>query len=112
MTPNDEVGDAPGTLPEAAANAISQLGEKELRAAIEYARSRLRRVHLDTPDQIDEESDDTILKVRDEDQYTVVIRQDPGLEKPSLYHVREEVRPDGESRLHWVYIGPVSEGVR
>ena len=111
MTSDDEDIEKPDILPQDASDAISDLGEEELRAAIEYARSRLRQVHLDTPDQVDEESDDSILKVRDEGLYTVVIRQDPGLKKPSLYHVREEVTSDGESRLHWEYIGPVSEDV-
>lgn len=106
----------PEDLPPEAVEVLDELNEAELRAAIDYARARKRDIHPRVTDQIEAHEGEELIRVEERDGYTEVVKKqlcsdgcDDCPHGPFLYHVREEQVPDGESQLHWTYIGIVQE---
>lgn len=107
---------APSTLPDEAVAVLDDLSEAELRAAIDYARDRLRFAHPSTVDQIEEQEGEAIDRIEKRNGYTEVVKRQPctkGCDDcphgPYLYHVHEEQHPDGSTHLHWTYLGRIKE---
>lgn len=103
----------PEALPEDAAKAISALNRPELRAAIDFAQRRDRYLRPEATNQIEPGPGEEIVRIEERPSHTLVAKLQPCADGcsdcphgPYLYHVREVTRPDGDSRLHWSYIGP------
>jgi hypothetical protein len=112
----DDQPEPPTVLPSEAVDVIDGLTESELRAVIEYARDRQEYLHTAAADKIEPGPGEEIVRVEERTGYTEVLKREPCGEEcedcphgPYLYHVREELHPDGETQLHWHYIGPVEE---
>lgn len=107
---------APSTLSKEAVAALDNLSETELRAAIDYARDRLRFIHPSTINRIEAQEGEEIVHIEERNGYTEVIKHQPCPETcnecphgPYLYHVHEEQHPDGSTHLHWSYLGRIRE---
>ena len=57
-----------------------------------------------------------IVRITEQEGYTEVVKREPCGNDcnecphgPYVYHVREETTPDGSTRLHWSFIGPVAD---
>ena len=116
MDGDSEVPAPPPNLPAELVELLDGLDETELQAAIDYAQARRRFVHSDVTDRIEARPGEEILRVEERDGYTEVLKRLPCAEGcadcphgPYLYHVYEEQRPEGGSRLHWTYLGRVRE---
>lgn len=64
------------------------------------------------PPEIEPQSGEDILRITEHEGYTEVVKKIPcgeGCDEcphgPYLYHVREETLPNGETELHWVFLG-------
>lgn len=95
---------------------LDDLSEAELRAVIDYAHDRQEFLHTGVADNIEPAPGEEIVSIDERAGYTEVIKREPCGEScedcphgPFLYHVREETRPDGDTKLHWHYLGPVDE---
>lgn len=106
---DDEGSDTTERLPDDLLAAVRTLDEGELRALIDFTQDRLREVHPAISDRIDENSHQEIVQVG-EGQAKVLrhepLEADDDREIPVLYLVTEESTPEGETRLHWTYLGP------
>lgn len=114
--PNNEPPVAPSTLPPDVIEALDQLNEAELRAAIDYTQERLRDIHPTITEQIEAAPGEEIIRIQERAGYTEVVKRQPCGQNcddcphgPYLYHVREEQRPEGGTHLHWVYLGRILE---
>lgn len=113
MTDEDQEPVPPEALPTEVADALSTLNRAELRAAIDFAQKRSQYLHPEVMDQIEPGTGEEIVRIEEQDSYTLVSKLQPCAEGcaecphgPYLYHVREVTRTDGDSRLQWSYIGP------
>lgn len=108
---NEEGFDATERLPDDLLGAVRSLDEGELRALIDFAQHRLREVHPAISDRIDENSHQEIVQA--EEGQAKVLRYEPldhdQQEVPVLYLVTEEPTPEGDTRLHWTYLGPAED---
>lgn len=93
---------------------LDELDEAQLRAVIDYARSRLRYVTPRVSDQIEPREGEEIVRIEERGGYIEVVKREPCAEgcedcphEPVLYHVRKERQPDGTTNLHWTYLGQV-----
>ncbi|QIB74451.1 hypothetical protein G3I44_09250 [Halogeometricum borinquense] len=116
---------------------LDELTLQELREVVRYAQQQMRerqgkREHQQRQEQhepserqesvsgrITAAPGEEILSVTERSEYTEIIKREPCGEHcsncphgPYLYHVYEETHPDGESSLHWVFLGHVSESLR
>lgn len=114
MGSNSEAPVPPEELPPDAVEILDDLNEDELRAAIDYAQARERSIHPGVTDQIEAQEGEELIRVEERSGYTEVVKKQPCFDGcddcphgPYLYHVREEQLPDGESKLHWTYLGIV-----
>ncbi|MFC7058335.1 hypothetical protein [Halovenus salina] len=108
--------EAPSLLSPALVETLDNLDEAELRAVIDYATERQDFLHTAVADNIEPGTGEEIVSIEEQVGYTEVIKREPcddGCDEcphgPFLYHVREETRPDGDTKLHWHYLGPVQE---
>ncbi|WP_254768465.1 hypothetical protein [Salinilacihabitans rarus] len=104
------------TLPDDVRETIDDLNEAELRAVIDYAQARRQEVHSTVTDRLEVGPGEEIVRAEERPGYTeVVVRltgeneSDDDAANRYLYHVREEPHVNGETRLHWEYIGRVRE---
>lgn len=106
----------PRGLSEDAVAIIDGMDEDGLRAVIEYAQERRRRVHTEITESIEAAPGEEIVRIEERPSYTEVIKKEPCGEDcaecphgPYLYHVREGKQQNGGAGLHWTYLGPVIE---
>lgn len=108
---DDEGSDTTERLPDDLLAAVRALDEGELRALIDFTQDRLREVHPAISDRIDENSHQEIVQA--EEGQAKVLRYEPldddQEEVPVLYLVTEESTPEGDTRLHWTYLGPAED---
>ncbi|WP_083861961.1 hypothetical protein [Halogeometricum pallidum] len=104
------------TLSEDLTTQLDGLTAQQLREVIEYAQWRLREMHQPVSRQIEAGPGEEILSVEDRPEYTKVVKREPCGDDcpdcphgPYLYHVYEEIHPDRESSLHWVFLGRLYE---
>jgi CO dehydrogenase/acetyl-CoA synthase alpha subunit len=115
MCSNGTAPDPPRPLSQDVVELLDDLDEGELRAVVDYARKRLAEVHPTVTEQIEARADEEIVRVKERDAYTEVVKrqycgEDCGeCPHPYLYHVTEERHTDGSTRLHWSYLGHVVE---
>lgn len=112
MSAEAQEPDPPDILPSDIADGLSRLDEEELRAAIDFAQKRRRHIHPDVTEQIEPAPGEEIVRIEEQSAYTLVSKRQPCAKScsecphgPFLYHVREVPRPDGETKLHWTYLG-------
>ncbi|MFC7156240.1 hypothetical protein ACFQPA_12385 [Halomarina halobia] len=106
-------GDDPA-LPEHLVTALDGLERHELREVVHYVQRRIRELQSPVSDEIEAAPGEEIITVEERPGYTEVIKREPCGEDcsdcphgPYLYHVYEEVKPDGSPSLHWVFLGRV-----
>lgn len=99
-------------LPDSLRARLDDLSEHHLREVVDYAQRRLRESHRPVSERIAAGPGEEIVTVEDRPEYTEVVKREPCGEHcsdcphgPYLYHVYEEVHPDGRSSLHWVFLG-------
>lgn len=93
---------------------LKGLQEHELREVVHFAQGRIRELQAPVSDTIEPAPGEEILSVEERPECTEVIKSEPCGEGcsecphgPYLYHVYEEVKPDGRTSLHWVFLGRV-----
>lgn len=106
----------PGRVPDALLDALDDLDPDGLRAVHEYVEERLAYVSTSVSDRIEAGPGEEIVDVREHDGYTLVSKRiacESGCSDcphgPYLYLVRAETRPDGDTSLHWSYVGRVRD---
>ncbi|WP_254534845.1 hypothetical protein [Halomarina litorea] len=116
MGADEESPVAPSTLPDEVLEHIDDLDESQLRAVIDYAQKRMRFVHPDVTEQIENRNGEEIVRIEERTGYTEVVKRQPCAEGcaecphgPFLYHVCEERSPDRPTSLHWTYLGRILE---
>ncbi|SFG35655.1 hypothetical protein SAMN04488063_1787 [Halopelagius inordinatus] len=102
------------SLPDELVTELNELQEHELREVVHLAQRRIRELQAPVSDKIEAAPGEEILSTEERAEYTEVIKSEPCGEGcsecphgPYLYHVYEEVRPDGRTSLHWVFLGRV-----
>jgi hypothetical protein len=112
----DDQPDPPSILPSEVVDVIDDLDEAELRAVLDYVHDRQEYVQTAVADKIEPAPGEEIVRIEERPGHTEVVKREPCGEDceecphgPFLYHVREEVRPDGETHLQWHYLGPTEE---
>lgn len=105
------------SLPEDLVAELEGLQLHELREVVHYAQGRIRELQAPVSDQIEAAPGEEIHSTEERPEYTEVIKSEPcgdGCSNcphgPYLYHVYEEVKPDGSASLHWVFLGRVFGG--
>ena len=109
---NEEGSDAAERLPDDLLAAVRALDEYELRTLLDVTQRRLREVHPAISDRIDRDDREDIVDVEEGDGVARVLRREAledSEDVPVLYLVTEERTPEGETRLHWTYLGPIQD---
>ncbi|WP_123622772.1 hypothetical protein [Halorubrum sp. CSM-61] len=113
MTRSSERPTPPEGLPREVIDALTNCTPEELRKAIVHAQELLH-FHGEAELPINAEANDDILRVKEHEGYTEVVKQfrcadgcDDCPHGPYLYHVTEEPHPDGSHKVHWSFMGPV-----
>lgn len=113
MTDSNEPLQYPEGLPKRLVDLLDRLDTTQLRAVSTYVDERLAHPHAPTANELNNDSNGTIVDVDVRDAYTLVWKQpsttDAETPDTSLYTVRKEPTPTGESTLRWTYIGDVRE---
>ncbi|WP_157972416.1 hypothetical protein [Saliphagus sp. LR7] len=116
MTEKDTEPAPPGALPATVIEMVNQLDDKELQTLIDYAQERYEYAHPSLSDQIEAASGEEIVRIEEYPEYTLVVKRQPCGKDcdecphgPFLYHVQEEPRFEGGTRLRWRYLGEVNE---
>ena len=116
MTSRSDGPERPERVSEALLDALDDLGSDGLRAVHEYIEERLAYVSTSVGDRIEAGPGEEIVDVREHDGYTLVSKRmdcESGCSDcphgPYLYLVRTETRPDGDTSLHWSYVGRVRD---
>jgi hypothetical protein len=101
----------PNGLPDEVATQLQELTAEELRKTIIHAQELLK-AEAERGPTIEPQPGEDILDVTEYDGYTEVVKRIPCGEDcsdcphgPYLYHVREETLPNGETELHWEFLG-------
>lgn len=107
-----EAPDPPANVPKALIEELDSLTTRELHSVIKYARSRVEYLETPIPDLIDPEDDEEIIRVEQNELYTVVVKGEnceEGCEEcphdPHVYVVTIEPELGGGRHLHWEDIG-------
>lgn len=94
---------------------IEALDPHQLRETIVYAQ-QLFAVREHPANNIEPLPGEEIVRIEDHGEYTEVVKRQScpeGCDRcphgPYLYHVTTERHPDGETSLHWQFIGQVKE---
>ncbi|RDI71612.1 hypothetical protein [Halopelagius longus] len=102
------------SLPDGLVAELEGLQLHQLREVVHYAQGRIRELQAPLSDKIEAAPGEEILATEERPEYTEVIKSEPCGEEcsdcphgPYLYHVYEEVKPDGRTSLHWVFLGRV-----
>ena len=113
MTRSSERPTPPEGLPSEVIDALTDCTPEELRKAIVHAQELLH-FHGEAELPINAEVNDDILRVKEHEGYTEVVKQfrcadgcDDCPHGPYIYHVTEEPHPDGSHNVHWSFMGPV-----
>lgn len=116
MSADPERPTRPERVPEALLDALDDLDADGLRAVHEYVEGRLAYTSTSVGDLIEAGPGEEIVEVTEYDGYTLVSKRVPceaGCRDcphgPYLYSVRAERRPDGDTSLHWSYVGRVRD---
>lgn len=103
----------PDGTPAEIADALSKATDEELRKTIIYARELLNE-HEERSFPIEPAPGEDIISLRENKGHTEVVKKIPCGEDcgdcphgPYLYHVTEETLPNGETGLHWKFLGDV-----
>lgn len=103
----------PTGLPTEIADALRGSTDDDLRKAIVFAQELLN-AHEERGFPIDPRPGEDILRITEKELYTEVVKKVPCGEDcgdcphgPYLYHVTEETLPNGETELHWKFLGDV-----
>ncbi|MFC7173611.1 hypothetical protein ACFR97_03750 [Haloplanus litoreus] len=114
MTDSSDAPTPPEGLPDSLASELARLTPEELRNTIVHAQELLQ-FHQETTSPIEPGPREDIIRVTEHEGYTEVVKQlscvegcDDCPHGPYLYHVSEEARPEGETHLHWTFMGEVS----
>lgn len=104
----------PDGIPTDIVDKLRDASPEELRNAIIYA----QEVLIDREEDsfpIEPAAGEDILNISEADGYTKVVKKIPCGEDcpdcphgPYLYHVTEETLPNGETELHWKFLGQVA----
>jgi hypothetical protein len=111
MSPPSDEPTPPDGLPDDMAEKLRELSDEELRKTIIHAQELLVS-EGEGPPEIEPRPGEDIIKVAEHEGYTEVVKRVPCGEDcdecphgPYLYHVREETLPNGETDLHWEFLG-------
>ena len=112
----DEEGSAADErLPDDLLSAVRALDEDELRTLVDFTRRRIEEAHPGISDRIAPDRRQDVIRVEEEDGLARVLRRESvdddadDEDVPVLYLVTEERTPEGETNLHWTYLGPVRD---
>jgi|GEM_PF-278657 hypothetical protein len=103
----------PEGVPDQLATDLPQLTPDELRNTIIYAQELLQ-FHDETASPIEPGPNEDIIRATERDGYTEVVKRTTCAEGcddcphgPYLYHVKEESRPEGGTKVRWMFLGEV-----
>lgn len=103
----------PTGLPTEITDALRESTDDELRKAIVFAQELLNS-HEERGFPIEPAPGEDILRITEKEGHTEVVKKIPCGEDcddcphgPYLYHVTEETLPNGETELHWTFLGEV-----
>lgn len=101
----------PEGVPTELAKGLEELSDDELRETIVYAQELLN-THEKRGFPIEPTPGEDILSITEKKRHTEVVKKIPCGEDcedcphgPYLYHVTEETLPNGETELHWKFLG-------
>lgn len=101
----------PEGLPDALFEKLQELSDEELRKTVIYARELLVN-EGEGSSTIEPRPGEDIIRISEHEGYTEVVKKIPCGKDcdecphgPYLYHVHEETLPNGETELHWVFLG-------
>ncbi|WP_336339014.1 hypothetical protein [Haloarcula brevis] len=104
----------PEGIPAALAAELSDRTPEELRNTIIYAQELLQ-FHDETASPVIPGPNEEILRSTERDGYTEVVKRttcadgcDDCPHGPYLYHLKEESRPEGGTKVRWTFLGEVS----
>ncbi|WP_149783115.1 hypothetical protein [Halorubrum aquaticum] len=104
----------PEGLPDRLVAELEDLSPEDLRKTIVHARELLR-FHEERDLPIEPEPGEDVVRITEHEGYTEVVKRLPcedGCDDcphgPYVYHVTEEPQPDGETKVHWSFIGEVN----
>lgn len=107
-----EAPEPPSSLSDDLVEAIDELTALELRSVIEYARARVDYLQAPISDLIEPADDEEIVRIDDQDIYTIVVKGEKCDEgcadcphDPHVYVVTIEPGIDGGRHLHWEDLG-------
>ncbi|AAV45747.1 MULTISPECIES: hypothetical protein [Haloarcula] len=113
MSSHENEPTPPEGLPDEVAAELPQLTPDELRNTIIYAQELLQ-FHDETASPVEPGPNEEILRATKRDGYTEVVKRTTCAEDcgdcphgPYLYHVKEETRPEGGTKVHWMFLGEV-----
>lgn len=116
MGDQDTTPEAATDLPEPLVELLDTLTPQQLQAVSAYVEQRLSDSHAPTAREIRDDAEGKIVDITPYDAYTLVWKQihDTAVspdEAPvtSLYTVQRVSDPDGETTLHWTYLGDLRE---
>ena len=105
MSSSENEPTPPGGVPNKMAAELPQLTPDELRNTVIYAQELLQ-FHDETASPVEPGPNEEILRATKRDDYTEVVKRttcaeecDDCLHGPYLYHVKEETRPEGGTKV-------------
>lgn len=100
----------PPELPTELSESVRRLDDERLVALSEYADRLVERRRRPIAELIAETQDtDRIDEVEEEDGHATVVRRDGDDDRPYLYRVTREQLTNGDVKLNWQLVGPVTE---
>lgn len=106
----------PEGVPAQVAGDLADLTPEELRNAIIYAQELLQ-FHDETASPVEPGPNEDILRMTEREGYTEVVKRaacasgcDDCPHGPYLYHVKEESRPEGGTKVRWTFVGVLHAG--
>lgn len=111
MSPPSDGPTPPEGLPDVLTEELQGLNDEELRKAIIHAQELLMSGGSGGS-TIEPKPGEDIIKVTEHERYTEVVKRVPCGEDcdecphgPYLYHVSEEILSNGDTKLHWEFLG-------
>lgn len=106
----------PDEVPTELANELAALNRSTLHAVRSYVSELLSSDWSPLVEDINESASGEIIDIEPHGGYAMVQKHPPkpdgsGVDRniTSLYHVQREKHPDGETSIHWAYIGDVHD---
>lgn len=116
MSNSDDDPGGPDSVPDALLAQVNELDRTELQELLSYLEERIDALHPPLEEAITADTAGEVLDIEHHGGYALVRIHPPNPDGPgvqsdvvSVYHVRREQHPDGETDLHWAYIGDIQD---